>query len=50
MLYIVENSSMGRALKEEIESQGVAAWYIELWGHYIVATPPALEKLQSRRR
>ncbi|MEM1663817.1 MAG: 3-deoxy-7-phosphoheptulonate synthase [Pyrobaculum sp.] len=45
MLYIVENSSMGRALKEEIESQGVAAWYIELWGHYIVATPPGSRKI-----
>jgi len=27
-------------LREELESRGVPAWYIELWGHYIVATPP----------
>ncbi|MEZ0247896.1 MAG: 3-deoxy-7-phosphoheptulonate synthase [Thermoproteus sp.] len=40
MLYIVDRAEYGRALKEEIEAKGVPAWYVELWGHYIVATPP----------
>ena len=40
MLYIVESPHLGRALKEEIESRGIPAWYVELWGNYIVATPP----------
>ncbi|AFA40807.1 3-deoxy-D-arabino-heptulosonate 7-phosphate (DAHP) synthase [Pyrobaculum oguniense TE7] len=40
MLYIVESYQSGKALKEEIESRGIPAWYVELWGNYIVATPP----------
>ena len=40
MLYIVDGPERGKALKEELESRGAPAWYIELWGHYIVATPP----------
>jgi len=40
MLYIVDGPERGKALREELESRGVPAWYIELWGHYIVATPP----------
>ncbi|RFA92636.1 3-deoxy-7-phosphoheptulonate synthase [Pyrobaculum aerophilum] len=40
MLYVVDSRELGKALKEEIESKGVPAWYVELWGHYIVVTPP----------
>ena len=40
MLYIVGSRELGKALKEEVEAKGVPAWYVELWGHYIVATPP----------
>ncbi|ACB39731.1 3-deoxy-7-phosphoheptulonate synthase [Pyrobaculum neutrophilum] len=40
MLYIVGGPQQGKSLKEEIEARGVPAWYVELWGHYIVATPP----------
>ncbi|ABL88927.1 3-deoxy-D-arabinoheptulosonate-7-phosphate synthase [Pyrobaculum islandicum DSM 4184] len=40
MLYIVEGPQQGKSLKEEIEARGVPAWYVELWGNYIVVTPP----------
>jgi 3-deoxy-D-arabino-heptulosonate 7-phosphate (DAHP) synthase len=40
MLYVVDSRERGKALKEEIESRGVPAWYVELWGNYIVVTPP----------
>ncbi|AET31649.1 3-deoxy-7-phosphoheptulonate synthase [Pyrobaculum ferrireducens] len=40
MLYIADTRERGRALREEIESRGIPAWYVELWGNYIVATPP----------
>jgi 3-deoxy-7-phosphoheptulonate synthase len=40
MLYVVDSREWGKALKEEIESRGVPAWYVELWGNYIVVTPP----------
>lgn len=48
MLYIVSSPSLGKSLKEELESQGIAAWYIELWGHYIVATPPGAKKVEVK--
>jgi 3-deoxy-7-phosphoheptulonate synthase len=40
MLFIVGGREQGKALKEEVESRGVPAWYVELWGNYIVVTPP----------
>lgn len=43
MLYIVDNREWGRQLKEELESRGVPAWRLELWGYHMVATPPAVK-------
>jgi len=40
MLYIVESRELGKSLRDELESRGVPAWYVELWGNYIVVTPP----------
>ncbi|MBP1449257.1 MAG: 3-deoxy-7-phosphoheptulonate synthase, partial [Thermoproteus sp.] len=47
MLYIVKGREAGRSLKEYIESQGIPAWYIELWGQHIVATPPGSREVKA---
>ncbi len=43
MLYIVDGRDRGKQLREELENAGVPAWYVELWGHHIVATPPGVK-------
>ncbi|MFB6490325.1 MAG: 3-deoxy-7-phosphoheptulonate synthase [Thermoproteus sp. AZ2] len=40
MLYEFKDAERAKEAKELVEREGVPAWYIELWGRYIVATPP----------
>jgi len=40
MLILARNSEEAKAIKERVEAQGIAAWYLELWGEHIVVTPP----------
>lgn len=40
MLYAFKNRERARELKEYLDKEGIPSWYVELWGNYIVTTPP----------